>query len=169
MLYFSCISFQQLDPVFQLYSQLSLSLNGIVYKYTSKNNFSTYVQALKLGTQYLPQLTSLSGCQRYAGLFVYNTIFIPCNLTTGSPRPFCSSDCYYFRCVCEYEYSTIITYANLVKIPLSDDFCDNTLEHINKLYNYPNSSKDFENDCFRFSGNASKLKLNYANSSYLQI
>ena len=153
-----------MDPVFQLYSQLSLSLNGIVYKYTSKNNFSTFAQALKLATQYIPQLTSLSGCQRYAGLFVYNTIFIPCNLTTGSPRPFCSSDCYYFRRVCEYEYSTIITYANLFKIPLPNDYCNNTLQHINKLYNYPNSSKDFENDCFRFSGNASKL--NYANSTY---
>ena len=137
----------------------------MIYKYTSKSNFSSYAQALKLATQYIPQLTSLSGCLHYAGLFVYNTIFIPCNLTTGSPRPLCSSDCKNFRYYCEYQYSTVITYANLFSIPISDNFCDNTLEHINELYNYPNSSKDFENDCFSFSGNANKLNA----KQYLQI
>ena len=146
----SCFRLLQLDPEVQIYSQYSISLNSMTYKYTSESNFTDFLVALKAAVQYTPQFSS-SICLFYSAIFVYNSIFIPCNLTTGTPRPLCSRACQLFREYCEYEHTTIISYANLLGAPLTDD-CENTFYHINNLFGYPNSSKDFENDCFDFPG-----------------
>ena len=117
----------------------------MIYSYTSERNFTKFVKTLKLAVQYLPQF-SKSECLYYGAIFVYNYIFIPCNLTVGTPRPLCSGACYIFHNSCEYEYATIISYAKFFGVPLFDD-CNNTFHHINNLYHNPNSSKDFEDDC----------------------
>ena len=122
----------------------------MIFKYTSESNFTKFLEALKVAIPYIP-LFSSSRCLFYSAIFVYNYVFVPCNLTTGTPRPLCSSACYTFNYDCDYEYNTIISYANLFEVPLSDD-CENTLHHINKEYGYSNSSKDFENDCLNFPG-----------------
>ena len=148
---YSCIPLLQLDPSVKIYSEYSLAVNSMIYNYTSEKNITKFLKTLNLAVQYLPQL-SKSECSFHGAVFVYNYIFVPCNLTVGTPRPLCSSACYVFRSSCEYEYTTIITYAKLLGIPLFDD-CENTFHHINNLFHYPNSSKDFEDDCFDFPGN----------------
>ena len=155
---YSCIPLQQLDPEIQIYSEYSLSLNNMIFKYTSESNFTKFLDALKVvAVTYLPQFPS-SRCVFYGVIIVINYVFVPCNLTTGTPQPLCSSSCNTFSYDCEYEYNTMITYANLLGIPLSDD-CENTFHHINRVYNYPNTSKDFENDCFDFPGTYAILGL----------
>ena len=155
----SCIPLQ-LNPEVQVYSEYSVSLNSMIYKYTSESNFTKFLDALVVAVEYLPQLSS-TVCLSYSAFFVYNYIFIPCNLTTGSPRPLCSSACYFFRYYCEYQYTTIIAYANLLGISIYDD-CENTFNHINVIFHYPNSSKDFEDDCIDFPG----ITYEYLNYTY---
>ena len=145
-----CFPLLQLDPSVQLYGIYSLAVDNMIYNYTSEKNMAKFLKDLKVAIQYLP-LFSESECLFYSAAFVYNYIFIPCNLTAGTPRPLCSSACHMFRSSCEFEYTTIISYAKLLGIPLSDD-CENTFNHINNLFHYPNPSKDFEDDCFDFPG-----------------
>ena len=149
---YSCIPLLQLEPAVQLqaYFNYNLAVTNMMYNYTSEKNLTTFLKGLKVAVQYFPMF-SRSGCLFYSAVFVYNYIFIPCNLTAGTPRPLCSSACYAFRRLCNYHYTTIISYGNLLGIPLSDD-CENTFHHINNLFHFPNSSKDFEDDCFDFPG-----------------
>ena len=147
---YSCFSLSNLDPEVHKYSKYIISLNSIAFKYTSESNFTIFLDALKVAISYLP-LFSESECLFYAAIYVYNHVFIPCNLTTGTPRPICSKACNLFSKECDYEYTTIITYGNLIGVPLDDD-CENTFNHINKIFAYPNSSKDYENDCYDFPG-----------------
>ena len=134
----------------QIYSDYSVSLNGMIFKYTSEKNLTSLLDILILAVRYIPQFSS-SRCLFYGAVFVYNNLFIPCNLTTGTPRPLCSKACYSFSNDCEYEYNTIINYAHVAGIPIKN-VCENTFTHINSLFNYPNSSKDYENDCYDFPG-----------------
>ena len=123
----------------------------MIFKYTSESNFTNFVEAMKVAVKYLPHYSS-SRCLFYGAIFVYNYAFIPCNLTTGTPRPLCSSTCQVFSDQCAHEYANILLYANLYGFILNED-CENTLHHIGKTFNYPNSSKDFENDCLDFPAN----------------
>ena len=143
----SCFALSNLDLEIHKYSAYSISLSSIAFKYTSENNFTTFLDALVIAISFLPQ----SKCLFYAAIYAYNYVFIPCNLTTGMPRPLCSKACRLFSYECEYQYTTIITYGNLIGVPLDDD-CENTFNHINKKFSYPNSSKDYENDCYDFPG-----------------
>ena len=150
----SCISLYQLDPELLSLSQCvySFSISAIIFKYTSKSNFVNMIEPLKLAVKYSKSsYPYISRCQFYAAFFGYNYIFISCNLMTGTPRPLCRNSCYIFKDQCEFEYTIISTYANWYGVPLSED-CENVFHHINKLYNYPNTSKDFENDCLDFPG-----------------
>lgn len=141
----------QLDPELQPFSQYGLSMNNIIYyNYTSEENFTKFLDSAKLAAKYFSEFYS-SVCLTYAVIFVYNLVFIPCNLTAGTPRPLCSSACYFFSSFCDSEYEIIVRYASLFGIPYSDD-CENTLNHLNKLLKFPNISKDFENDCVDFPG-----------------
>ena len=147
---YRCFPLLQLDPSVQLYATYSLAIDNMIYNYTSEKNVTKFLKDLKAAIQFLP-LFSESPCLFYSAVFVYNYVFIPCNLTAGTPRPLCSSACYAFRRSCNYHYTTIISFAKLLRIPLFDD-CENTFHHINNLFQYPNSSKDFEDDCFDFPG-----------------
>ena len=152
----SCIPLHQLYPPFLKYSEYldSLSLNSLIYKYTSERNIA---KVLELAEVAIPQNLHLfhrlfsSQCLYYSAIVVYTAILFPCNLTTGTPRPLCSNACYLFRNFCD-EYTIIIKSAISLGIPISHDFCENTFYIVNKYFHYPNSSKDFDNDCFDFTG-----------------
>ena len=58
--------------------------------------------------------------------------------------------CYLFRYYCNYEYTSIISYGNLIGIPLDDD-CGNTFNLQNNAFGFPNSSQDYDY-CFDYSG-----------------
>ena len=149
----------QLDAELQAFSQYGLSIDNMIYNYTSEKNFSNYLEALKLGVtiEFFPEFSS-STCLSYAAVFAYNYILIPCNLTTGTPRPLCSTDCYIFRYYCDNLYTIFDEYADLLNIPFVDD-CDNTFHHLNEQFNFPNSSQDFKDDCFDFSGTTNSITV----------
>ena len=91
-------------------------------------------------------------CSIYAILYVYNSIFIPCNLTTGTPRPQCSKSCYFLRNNCTRHYNLILEYDKILAEDSFIDDCDNTFNFINNAHNFSNSSKDFEDDCLDLPG-----------------
>ena len=127
-------------------SQYSLSLNHMTFKYTSDRNFSEFLDLLK-SVEVLLQNSVTPGCTWPTGIFLCNLIFIPCNLTTGTPRPLCSRSCSNFYSACTLEFHTILNFAGLLNVPLTSN-CENTLHHINVGYSYPNSSNDFKDDCY---------------------
>ena len=156
----SCIPLHQFYPLILNYSEYLdvLSLNSIIYiyKYTSERNFNQKISGL-LEVNAIDNLNHFdeffsSKCLYYSVIVIYIAFFIPCNLTTGMPRPLCSNACNFFRDFCNAEYTIGIKYLRLLGIAISD-YCENTLEHINKLFHYPISSKDFESNCIDFTGN----------------
>ena len=126
-----------------------------MYKYTSERNITKVLELAEVAiTQnlHLFHRAFSSECLYYSVIVVYTAILIPCNLTTGTPRPLCSNPCNLFRQLCNDVYTMIIRYVMLIGIPISHDFCENTFDIVNKYFHYPNSSKDFDNDCFDFTG-----------------
>ena len=118
----------------------------MTFKYTSDRNFSEFLNLLE-SVEVLLRNTVTRGCTPPTGVFLCNLIFIPCNLTTGTSRPLCSRSCSKFYSACTVEFDTIHNIAGFLGVPFSDS-CENTLHHINMGYGYPNSSNDFEGDCY---------------------
>lgn len=127
-------------------SKYSLSLNHMTFKYTSDKNFTELLDLLQ-SVEILLRNSITSGCTSPTGIFLCNLVFIPCNLTTGTPRPLCSRSCSIFSSACTIEFDTVLTLAGALGIPFTND-CENTFHHINARYGYPNSSNDFEDDCY---------------------
>ena len=99
----------------------------MTYKYTSERNFTRLLEIVEVfvaPSQILRYISNplLSDCQYYIIIVVYTAFIIPCNLTTGTPRPLCSNACYHFRHSCDDEYKLILTAARSFGIPISDDF-----------------------------------------------
>ena len=118
----------------------------MIFKYTSDRNFSKLLDLLK-SVEILLRNSVTRGCTFPTGMFLCNLVFIPCNLTTGTPRPLCSRSCSAFHSACNLEFNTILNFAGILGIPFIDQ-CENTLHHINMGYGYRNSSNDFKDDCF---------------------
>ena len=127
-------------------SLFSLSVNHMVFNFTSKQNFSNFMKILE-SVETLSTFGVPSYCELSTGIFLCNLIFVPCNLTTGTPRPLCSRACYNFNHVCNEQYRLISQIAMVLHIPFLNN-CKNTLHHLNAGYGYPNSSSEFEDDCF---------------------
>ena len=118
----------------------------MIFKYTSDKNFSRLLDRLKSTRTLL--VNAGPSCELSTGVFLCNTAFVPCNLTTGTPRPLCSRSCSIFRSVCNIEFNTVLTFAEILGIHFSPN-CENTLHHINiGGFGFPNSSSEFEDDCF---------------------
>jgi len=141
-----------LSPEEQTHSQLySLSLGDMTYKYTSEENFTMIKDVLKFAISTFPRF-SATVCLARSAVLVYNYIFLPCNLTSGKPIPFCSSACEKFRHLCESVYHDILRNAKrFLGIPF-DDNCENLLYAHNRIFGFPNTSKDFEDHCYDESG-----------------
>ena len=140
-------------------SPYSLSLNHMIFKYTSDKNFSRLLDLLE-STQTL-LASGRSRCEFSTGVFLCNLAFVPCNLTTGTPRPLCSRSCSIFRSVCNIEFNTVLTFAEILDIHLSPD-CENTLHHINTAgFRFPNSSSEFEDDCFNLPNLPDGMEIVY--------
>ena len=85
-------------------------------------------------------------CYLSVNLFLCNYVFIPCNLTTGTPKPICSKSCYNFYHSCPDQYNLIY---NMMGYPFMND-CNNTLGHLAEWHEYAASSDDFDDDCLDF-------------------
>ena len=129
-------------------SSFSLSVNYMVFNFTSKQKFSHYMEKLNTLQSIILDTSGIPPhCERSTGLFVCNLIFVPCNLTTGTPRPLCSRTCSNFYRFCTDQYNVIANIARILEFPILQN-CKNTLHHLNAGYGYPNSSSEFEDDCF---------------------
>ena len=140
-------------------SPYSLSLNHMIFKYTSDKNFSVL---LDYSVESLFHETN-RGCTVPTRIHICNMFFIPCNLTTGTPRPLCQRSCFSFCSACNSEFDTISDIASLLDIPIMHN-CENTLHHINTGYGYPNSSSDFEDDCYDLPDLPSMLVMRLHNN-----
>ena len=121
-----------------------LSLNHMIFKYTSDKKFS---ELLDYPIESVFHSSATKGCTVPTTIHLCNMMFIPCNLTTGTPRPLCPRSCFSFCSACNVEFNAIFSLARFSAIPLMHN-CENTLHHINTVYGYPNSSSDFEDDCY---------------------
>jgi len=130
-------------------SLFSLSLSHMTFKYTSATNFTIISSKLRL-IKYLFQGAEPQ-CEFATGLFFCNTIFVPCNLTTGTPRPFCSDACKNLYRACKRTFIAIVDIGAIANLNLMKN-CENTLSHLNTGFGYPNTSSDFEDDCLNLPG-----------------
>jgi len=122
----------------------------MTFKYSNDKNFSKFLNLLQ-SVRILLQNSITEECEFSTGLFLCNTIFVPCNLTTGAPRPFCSSACSNFYSACNLEFNAILDFTRILNYPLMYN-CKNTLHPINMGFGYPNVSSDFEDDCLDLPG-----------------
>jgi len=118
----------------------------MIFKYTSDKNISRLLDRLQSTRNLLA--SARSSCKVSTGAFLCNTAFVPCNLTTGTPRPLCSRSCSIFRSVCDREFNVTLSLGEILGIHFSPS-CENTLHHINiGGFGFPNSSSEFEDDCY---------------------
>jgi len=109
----------------------SVATNGYVYKYTSVENFTNYVQIVNSLAKYISIVRH--SCKEATSTFACNAIFVPCDLTTGEPRATCSNSCYHFSTHCDLEYDTIVKGLTIIGLQQSD-ICADTLQHIKKVF-----------------------------------
>ena len=148
---YSCISFG-LDPQILDFAQHhGVPVNTVAYRYMSEEAFTQYLSYLNFLPKYFDTI-SLKTCRLYGAFFVYTNLFIPCNLTTGTPKPLCSKSCYFYRSNCYSDYSRILKYAGAILMTSIADDCENTFTIAKSLFNFTKSSKDFKDDCLDIPG-----------------
>ena len=149
--FYSCVSLEVDPRLLDFARHHGIFPSTVAYRSTSEGNLTKYLNFLNLAIKYLDTL-NLKECRLYGAFFIYHYLFVPCNVTTGTPRPLCSKSCYFYRNRCISDYSRILQYgAVILKTSFPDD-CENTFLFINRLFNFANSSKSFEDDCFDIPG-----------------
>ena len=93
-----------------------------------------------------PLLDTSHICDHFGFSLLCNAIFVPCDLTTGMPRPICTDSCYYYRTHCSKDYSSAIRFAAALEYPLKDN-CENTFSHLQLGFNFHCSSNSLQNSC----------------------
>ena len=108
-------------------------------------------------TYFATIVNQCEGFQKYIGSCYYgavefacNVLFVPCNLTTETPKPICSDICSNFRSACKDQFNVMKDIAQINGFPFIDN-CEDTLSHL-KSYGYPNLSSEFRDDCLSLSG-----------------
>lgn len=148
---YSCISVELGSRLQEFVQHHGLSIGTVVYRYTSEEHFYKYLNLLKFFEKYLDTLL-LKVCRLYGAFIVYNFVFVPCNLITGTPRPVCSNACQFYRRNCYSDYNRILKFGGaFLKVNLTDN-CENTFMLINAIHNFPISSENFEDDCIDIPG-----------------
>ena len=140
--YFSlyrCLKF----PADDYCSQYNSATNDYIFQYTSVENMTK----LSNDIQRAKHSTNIQGfsfkCQLSFNLFLCNYASIPCNLTTGTPKPICSKSCYYFYHSCPEQYNLLY---NMMGYPFMND-CNNT---VRQWYRHEVSSDDIRDECLDF-------------------
>lgn len=91
-------------------------------------------------------------CRDAAGYYICNIVFIPCNLTSGNPRPVCASSCskFFHGERCRDTFATITRFSAIVDYPFRGD-CENTLSHLSE-YGFNLTANDYEDECLDVAG-----------------
>ena len=78
--------------------------------------------------------------------FLCNYVFVPCDLTTGAPRPVCTDSCYFVRTYCASQFMLVLEFTSTIDYPVIDS-CENTLANLQVGFGFPCSSSSFEDNC----------------------
>jgi len=130
-------------------SAFNLATDYYNYGYTSLDNFTSYSLTLD-ASETLIRSGNDEFCEMYFLYYLCNYVFVPCDLTTGAPRPVCRDSCYLFRTRCTIIVNYILSFGRAVQYPVKDD-CENTLAHIQE-FGFPCSSNYFKENCIDLKG-----------------
>lgn len=119
----------------------------MIFRYTNNINFTHFANAVN---QFKDIQKYKTACYYGSLQFVCNLYFVPCNLTTGTPKPICYNGCDNFSSTCDEQFSVIKDAATLVMVPVIEN-CENALNHL-KGYGYSYLSSDFKDDCVSLPG-----------------
>lgn len=132
-------------------ARFSEAYSDVIFKYTTEENFNEYIDILDGLEELLDSSDEPEICREAAGYVICNYVFIPCNLTTGNPRPICTEACdYYFNRRCVSIFRTIVRFASIINYPFMNN-CPNTLSHLNE-FGVPLLSDSFADDCIDIAG-----------------
>ena len=149
----SCITLKFNSVILELSRIFSIHFSPVAYMYTSNETIATYLKLVNsVAISELKYESEIDLCEVYIVVLLYNYLFVSCNLTTGTPRPFCSRSCYFVRNNCRSDFDIVLKFADVFKKDSIVDDCENTFHFINTVHNFANSSKDFEDDCIDFPG-----------------
>lgn len=146
---YRCIQFDSLpNGTCANFTQASSS---VIFRYTDENNFMSYFEIVNGLETLLDNSAADEVCRRAVAYIVCNYVFIPCNLTTGNPRPICTQSCnYYFTSRCKEIFDTIVQFSTVIDYPFMND-CPNTLSHL-EAFEFFFLSDSFADDCIDIIG-----------------
>ena len=124
----------------------------MILDYATAEQFSTFIETLNSLEQLLNTAEAEEVCRQAAGYYICNYVFIPCNLTTGNPRPICSASCdRYFNIRCVEVFGDILEFSStFIDYPFMNN-CPNTLSHLED-FGLSFMSGDFTDDCIDLVG-----------------
>ena len=126
----------------------SLTVDDYIYRYTNYASLSTYVMLLH---NFESIINPKYSCTRFALYYFCNQLFPPCDFISGAPRAICTDSCHYFRTQCTTTYTQIATYLKAFGLIILDS-CENTLEFLQKYFDFPCSSSSLQNGCIDLLG-----------------
>ena len=125
--------------------------DNIMFKYTTLEGFESYIDTVNNLESLLVSADTVQVCRQAAAYFICNYVFIPCNLTTGNPRPICTIACdYYFNDFCKSLFEVILRFSSILEYPFMNN-CPNTLSHL-ETFGFSLSSDSFADDCIDIAG-----------------
>ena len=126
-------------------SDINLATDYYNYRYTSLENFTSFSETI-IALQDIIRLGLTGFCGNVLAYFLCNYVFVPCDLTTGAPRPICMDSCRFVRTHCNTEFTYILQFASTIDYPVIDN-CGNTLANLQVGFGFPCSSSSFEDNC----------------------
>ena len=150
MLLYRCVHLSYLSQ--GACNRFDLSTDDVIFKYVNMQMNMELFDLLN-GLETLLENSEVDPvCRDAASYYICNIVYIPCNLTSGNPRPICASSCIrFFREErCRDTFTTIIRFSAIVDYPFRDD-CGNTLSHLSE-FGFDLSASDYEDDCLDLAG-----------------
>ena len=108
-------------------------------------NFTLYSETI-ITLEDIIRLGFTGFCGKILTYFLCNYVFVPCDLTTGAPRPICTDSCYFVLTECQSEFSLVLQFTSTIDYPIIDN-CENTLANLQVGFGFPCSSSSFEDNC----------------------
>ena len=124
---------------------------NVIFDYATNEQFNGYIETLDGLEELLNTSDEEEVCRQAAGYVICNYVFIPCNLTTGNPRPICTLSCdYYFNVRCREIFEVILRFSTIIDYPFMNN-CPNTLSHLEE-FGFSLLSDNFADDCIDIAG-----------------
>ena len=127
----------------------SLTTDDYIYGYTSYANLLYFVT---LQHVFESAIDFKYKCNQLTAYYFCNSIFPPCDFTSGAPRAICAESCHYIRTICATPYTATTTVLKHFGYTISDS-CENTLELLQNYFDFPCSSSSLQNGCIDLLGN----------------